>query len=394
MKDRDGAAIARGERQITDALDGRVKKRAMTPSERELIVSRVVGVSDADASWKKHLSAAQLVVEAVPEDLALKHRVLRDIEPLLAPDAVIASNTSALPIASVASAAAHPGRVLGMHYFSPVDKMPLLEIIPHAGTTPDALAAAYDLGLRQGKTVIVVKDVPGFYVNRSLAPWAAEALLLVQQGFAPDALDAAVRKFGYPVGPVTLADEVGIDVLYHTYNTMKGALPADRMAGADPAWLRAIVEAKMLGRKSGRGFYMYPDAGKAKKGGKGGSGGKDKTVNPEAVAIVAPYRTKEAEGLKPEAAVERMVLRFVKECVHSLEDGVIRNAADGDIGAVFGLGFPPFLGGPFRYADIAGPAVIAARMQALADVHGPRFAPPQLLLDVAKSGRKFHPARE
>jgi enoyl-CoA hydratase / long-chain 3-hydroxyacyl-CoA dehydrogenase len=208
LKDRDAAAIARGEKQIDNNLSSSVKKRRMTQFDKDRTLARVMGVSDTDDAWRTHLGRADVVIEAVFEDLALKHRVIKEIEPLMKPGAVFASNTSALPLSSIATAAADPSRVLGMHYFSPVDKMPLLEIIPHAGTSRAALSAAYDLGLKQGKTVIVVKDVPGFYVNRSLAPWATEALLLVQEGVEPEALDSAVRKFGYPVGPVTLADEV------------------------------------------------------------------------------------------------------------------------------------------------------------------------------------------
>jgi enoyl-CoA hydratase / long-chain 3-hydroxyacyl-CoA dehydrogenase len=224
LKDRDAAAIARGDKQISGNLAASVKKRRMTQFEKDRVCSRVIGVSDADDSWRTHLGRADVVIEAVFEDLALKHRVIKEIEPLLKPGAVFASNTSALPLSSIATAAADPSRVLGMHYFSPVDKMPLLEIIPHAGTSQAALAAAYDLGLKQGKTVIVVKDVPGFYVNRSLAPWATEALLLVQEGVEPEALDNAVRKFGYPVGPVTLADEVRRQGRWPLVPTRKGLL--------------------------------------------------------------------------------------------------------------------------------------------------------------------------
>ena len=252
--------------------------------------------------------------------------------------------------------------------------------------------------------MIVVKDVPGFYVNRALAPWAAEGLLLVQNGMSPEALDAAVKAFGYPVGPVTLADEVGVDVLYHTYQTMKGSL-GGRMEGANDLWLKAMVDAKMLGRKSGKGFYLYDDdaggrkgSGKKKGGGvvallfgaKPKNGGKK--LNPEAMELMAPYRTTTEAAIPPDVAVERMVLRFVKECIHSLEEGVIKSPGDGDIGAVFGLGFPPFLGGPFRWSDIMGARAMADKMQGYADRLGPRFAPPQILLDLAKSGGKFHAA--
>jgi enoyl-CoA hydratase / long-chain 3-hydroxyacyl-CoA dehydrogenase len=390
LKDRDASGLARGEAQIADALNARVKKRKMTPFDRDVQLSRVIGVSDADASWQKHISRCDLVIEAVFEDLGLKHKVINSIEPLLPKHAVFATNTSALPIANIAKAAARPERVIGMHYFSPVDKMPLLEIIPHAGTSPEAIGMAFDVGLKQGKTVIVVKDVPGFYVNRCLGPWAAEALYLVQQGVDAERLDKAVRKFGYPVGPVTLADEVGIDVLYHTYATLKGAL-GPRMGGASDGWLKDMVDAKMLGRKTGKGFYLYE---KTPTKGKQGSG---KTLNPEASELVKKHSAaaggaKEAglETAKDEELVERMVLRFMKETMHALEDGIIKNPQDGDIGAVFGLGFPPFLGGPFRYADTLKAGVVEAKMGRLADKLGERFAPPQILKDYAKAGKSFH----
>lgn len=384
LKDRDRAGVARGEKQVADNLAARVKKRSLTQFDADLQASRIIGVCDEDAAWRKHLARAGLVIEAVFEDVALKHRVIRDVEPLLAPTAVFATNTSALPIASIATAAAHPERVLGMHYFSPVDKMPLLEIIPHAGTSQAAIGAAFDVGIKQGKTVIVVKDVPGFYVNRCLGPWAAEALACVQAGVDPVALDAAVRKFGYPVGPVTLADEVGVDVLYHTYGTLKSALGV-RMPGAADGGLKAMVDAKMLGRKTGKGFYLYAPASAGK------AAAKNKTINPEAVALFANKAGGGGAVPAPAEVAERMVLRFMKECMHSLQDGIIRNAADGDIGAVFGLGFPPFLGGPFRYADSLGPQKVADSMARYAASEGEHFAPPQILLDLAKAGKKFHP---
>jgi enoyl-CoA hydratase/long-chain 3-hydroxyacyl-CoA dehydrogenase len=388
LKDRDAAGLARGEAQIAETLNGRVKKRRMTAFERDVQLSRVIGVSDESATWQKHVGRCDLVLEAVFEDLGLKHKVIKAIEPLLANDAVFATNTSALPIASIAKAAAHPERVIGMHYFSPVDKMPLLEIIPHAGTSQAALAAAFDVGLKQGKTVIVAKDVPGFYVNRCLGPWAAEALYLVQQGVPAERLDAAVKRFGYPVGPVTLADEVGIDVLFHTYGTLSGAL-GPRMSGASDGWLKDMVDAKMLGRKTGKGFYMYPPKVK------GAKESKDKPINPAALELVEKHRASApveagVAGLSDEVLVERMVLRFMKECMHALEDGVIRSPADGDIGAVFGLGFPPFLGGPFRYADTLTARTVEDKMARYADKLGERFAPPQILKDHARSGKPFH----
>lgn len=398
LKDRDQQGLARGEAQIADALAARVKKRKMTPFERDQQLSRVIGVSDSDASWSKHLSRSDVIIEAVPEELGLKQRTVQAIEPLLAPHAVFATNTSALPIASIAQASKRPERLLGMHYFSPVDKMPLLEIIPHAGTSQEALGMAFDLGLKQGKTVIVVKDVPGFFVNRCLGPWAAEALYLVQSGVEPERLDKAVKKFGYPVGPVTLADEVGIDVLFHTAATLKGAL-GPRMGGVEAdGWLKTMVDSKMLGRKTGKGFYLYPQQEKGKGGKKSSGGGGAKTLNPEALELVkkaresAPAGSTETglETLKDNELVERMVLRFMKETMHALEDGIIKSPQDGDIGAVFGLGFPPFLGGPFRYADTLTAGVVEGKMARLADKLGERFAPPQILKDLAKQNKGFH----
>lgn len=450
LKDRDAPSIARGVGQIEASLAARVKRRALTTFERDLQLSRIAAVSDSESDpvWTRHMARCDLVVEAVPEVMSVKHAVLRQVEPLLRPGAVFATNTSALPIAQVASAAARPASVLGMHYFSPVDKVraigcmrsrlhrrwplccrshlrprllffgvgmfffghtPVLRCLFTSSTPADASAgdhpsrgnlprgagrrlrsgaeagcvracvralprlsrdAEHSLGRyphsrilltlhppaspdmyhtppqttpttappppppppspTAGKTVIVVKDTPGFYVNKSLGPWAAEALLLVQRGMDPLALDVAVRAFGYPVGPVSLADEVGVDVLMHTTNTLTAALGSPRMDGADPAWLQAMVQAKMLGRKTGRGFFEYPEEGGGKTGsGKQSGGGGDpltrvkalvfgakkggaKPINPEAMALLAPYRSAEDAGIKPVDAVDRMLLRFIK----------------------------------------------------------------------------------
>ena len=358
----------------------------LSPSryERDAMLSRVTGLTDNDSAWAKHFGQADMVIEAVFEDMAVKHKVVAEMEAVLPPHAIIASNTSTLPIGEIAAKAARPENIVGMHYFSPVDKMPLLEVIPHAGTSKEVCAAAVDVGLRQGKTVIAVKDVPGFYVNRCLGPCMVEACALLQQGADPQKLNEAMPKAGYPVGVLSLCDEVGIDVANKVVGNLIGEQPkflGVRMEGADLGMLKAFVDKGLLGRKAGAGFYDY--SVKEKK----------KPINKAALDVIAQFRdasNSSAEGLGLDELNERLMLRFVKEAVHCLESGVIETAREGDIGAVFGVGFPPFLGGPFMYVDTVGAKTVVAAMDRLAAQHGEQFAPPELLKKHADEGKPFH----
>jgi len=385
LRDQTIAGLARGEKQISDNQDKKVKRRRMTKAEADTVTSRVLGFAEGLPGWERQLPRADVVVEAVFEDLALKHKVIKELEAGgLRPDAVLASNTSALPIASLAEASAHPERVIGMHYFSPVDKMPLLEVIPHAGTSDEVIGKAYDLGLRQGKTVIVVKDVPGFYVNRCLGPFMAEAFALMQEGVEAERLDKAMRDFGFPVGPVTLADEVGIDVAAHVNSFLSDHL-GDRMGGSDASVLRDMIDGGMLGRKSGKGFFTY---GK-------GKGGK-KALNPAAAALCAKYlkpgaSAETAAKLETSAIQDRMAGRFLIEALLCLQDDIIRSPTDGDVGAIFGIGFPPFRGGPFRHIDAVGASKLRDQLLGFADTHGPQFQPPAILDEYAQSNKLFFP---
>jgi len=398
LKDMTLPGLTRGEGMIQKNVGAKLKKRRMTAYEHDVTLARVVGLTDETASWKRHFANADVVVEAVFEEMGVKHQVVRQMEEVIKDSCIIASNTSTLPIGEIASVAKRPQNVVGMHYFSPVDKMPLLEVIPHAGTAKAVTAAAVELGQKQGKTVIAVKDVPGFFVNRCLGPFLAEAVALVQQGFDPITLNKGLTAFGFPVGGVTLADEVGIDVACHTVHNLMGEQPyylGVRMGGGDLNMLNDFVEAGLLGRKAGKGFFDYsikeekPGAvtkalGLAKKF--------ERPIHPEALAIVKKYRCpdKDASGLATEDAVERAVFRFLIEAVHCLESGVIATARDGDVGAVFGIGFPPHLGGPFMYLDQLGAAPTVAKMESLRAEHGEHFAPPALLVEMAKEGKRFH----
>ena len=378
LKDRDDAAIGRGESYINDNWGKKVKRRRMTQYQYNKNSSNVVGLTDDSASWKKHFGNADLVIEAVFEDIDLKRRIVKQVEEVTPEHCVFATNTSAIPIADIAVGASRPEQIVGMHYFSPVPSMPLLEIIPHGGTSDATTAAAFEVGTKQGKTCVVVKDVPGFYVNRCLGPMLIEVSALVRDGIELEALDKAMKNFGMPVGPITLADEVGIDVASHVATFLSNADLGVRMSGGDTSLMANMIEKGWLGRKSGQGFYTY---GKDKKS--------KKTINADVRKYVKDFATQNLD-LSEKEIQDRIVSRFVNEAAKCLEDEIIADPVAGDIGLVFGTGFAPFRGGPFRYLDTVGVDNYVGLMNGFADKYGPQFEPCQLLKDYAASGKKFH----
>ena len=271
-------------------------------------------------------------------------------------------------------AAAHPDRVVGMHFFSPVHKMPLLEVIVTAETSAQTTATVVAYGRQIGKTVIVVRDGPGFYVNRILAPYINESGKLLDEGASIDAIDEALVAFGFPVGPLTLLDEVGLDIAGKSGPIMAAAF-GERMRSSDT--LQRVIESGRLGRKAKRGFYRYDEKGKRE--------GVDQGV----------YALTPASGSRTAVAADeiqrRTVLPMLNEAVRCLEDGIIRSARDGDIGAVFGIGFPPFRGGPFRFIDALGASTVVAQLDALNVRYPGRYEPAALLRNKAISGDRFHP---
>jgi len=371
IKDISDEALGEGIRTVESGLVRQARSGAITRRESDRRRSALQPTTD-----NTDLANADLVIEAVFENLDLKRRVLAEVEEQIRSDAVFASNTSALPIAKIAEGARHPERILGMHYFSPVPKMPLLEIVVAETTADWATATAKAFGTAQGKTCIVVRDGPGFYTTRILAPYLNEAVVLLEEGAKIEDLDGAMKDFGYPVGPVALMDEVGIDVGAHVAADL-GAAFADRGLGSSEA-LPKMFDAGYQGRKNRKGFYLYPR--KKKKG--------PRQVNPEVYGFFGgPDRRRVAAG----EILDRMALLMVNEAIHCLDEGVISSAEDGDLGAILGLGFPPFRGGPFRYVDHEGAAVIVERMETLAQRHGPRFDPAGGLKELARTGGRFYP---
>ncbi|KAK6731142.1 hypothetical protein RB195_007543 [Necator americanus] len=366
--------LERGQNQIATYLNGQVKRRKINKLEKERMVSNLTPTCDYNAM--KH---ADIVIEAVFEDLPLKHKVIKQIEGIVGKDTIIASNTSALPIKEIAKASSRPDKVIGMHYFSPVEKMQLLEIIVHDSTSKETLATAAQLGLKQGKTVVVVKDCPGFFVVRCLGPMMSEVVRLLQEGVPAGDIDKLTMQFGFPVGAATLADEVGIDVAEHVASFLGQAL-GPRVRGGSAELLADMVTAGFKGKKTNKGIYVYQSKGKKK-------------VNEEAMKILQNYRlTAPGNCSSVEDRQLRLATRFVNEALICLQEGVISGPTDGDIASVFGIGFPPFWGGPFRFVDLYGAQKLVNAMNKFASAYtSEQFTPCQLLKDHAQSGKKFYP---
>jgi 3-hydroxyacyl-CoA dehydrogenase/enoyl-CoA hydratase/3-hydroxybutyryl-CoA epimerase len=367
LREKDAAACARAQAAVAGWLYGEVRRRRLDRLER-LATARLFTTT---TGWEG-LEGVEVCLEAVFEDLALKQEVLRAFE-AINPRGIFATNTSSIPIGEIAAAARRPEAVVGMHYFSPVQKMPLLEVIASERTAPEVVATAVALGKRQGKTVILAADRPGFWVNRILGPYVNEAAWLLAEGAAVEAIDAAMVGWGFPVGPVALLDEVGIDVGAKVAAILHAGF-GDRMKPPDA--LAGLVKAGRLGRKAGKGFYAYD--------------GRAKRVDEAVYDLLPGGRTRHSPPA--EAIAGRLSLALLNEAARALSEGVVRGPRDGDVGAVFGIGFPPFRGGPFRALDAMGAAAAVDALRRLRDLHGERFAPAPALEEAARSGRRFYPA--
>jgi len=345
-----------------ELLSKKVRRRQITPAQRQQQMARITGGIDYQGFARR-----DVVIEAVFEDLALKQQMVRDVEAHCQPHTLFASNTSSLPIAEIAAGAQRPENVIGLHYFSPVGKMPLVEVIPHLNTSTATLVTTVALARSQGKTPIVVADKPGFYVNRILTPYINEAMRCLLEGEPIDHIDRALVKAGFPVGPLQLLDEVGIDVGSKISPILEQAY-GERFAA--PAAFDAVLKAGRKGRKNRKGFYRYDQPRWQRK-------------KPDASLYALLKVTPQVRQSDAEIA-ERCMMMMLNEAARCLDEQVIRCARDGDIGAVFGIGFPPFLGGPFHYMARLGAADVVNRLTRLAQRYGDRFTPCDALIQAAR----------
>lgn len=346
--------------------DRRRRRRRMTRRQVEQKMRWIAPTLDLTG-----MNRVDVVIEAVIEDLDVKRKVLAEMEERLDPRAVFASNTSSIPIGDIAARAEHPERVVGMHFFNPVHRMPLVEVIAGPNSSAEAVATVRELAIRFGKTPIVVRDTPGFLVNRILTFYLAEAMRLLEEGVPIEVVDPAMESFGMPMGPFALMDQVGLDVAVHVAGVLREAF-GDRASGSTKV-LDSLIGSGRLGAKNGKGFYRYRDGKKTVPD--------RETYN---LAGVGPTRR-----LPPETVQERLVLSMLNEAAVCLDEQVVRSATDVDMAMVLGTGFPPFRGGLLHHADDTGIAVIVDRLTRLADAHGDRFRPADRLRRMVREERRF-----
>ena len=380
LRDLAAAPLASGIAHAKSLWEKQVRSRRFPRRELAYRVATIQPTLD----WSG-FGLCDVTVEAVVERLDVKQSVLGEWETASRKDAVFASNTSTLPITQISAKAGNPSRVVGMHFFNPVDKMPLVEVIPGEKTAPEVTAKIVALALSWDKTPVVVADRPGFLVNRILAPYLNEALLLVEEGVDPERVDRIAKEFGMPMGPLVLIDEVGIDTGAKAGHVLEEAF-GHRMKTS--RGFAALAESGRSGKKNGRGIYRYV-------------GGRRKGVDAEAVALLRraggrPGGTGETVGgaaIGADEVLDRLILPMVKEAAICLDEKVVGSPEELDLAMVFGIGFPPYRGGICKYVDARSAADCVASLTRLAAKHGIRFEPPAPLVAMAGSGAKYHPPR-
>lgn len=363
MKDITTSAVAAGFRAADGLFRKRSKKGIIDPLQARDGMDLITGATDLSG-----FAAVDMAVEAVVENMEVKQAVLREFETVAGPDAIFASNTSALSVTGLAAASQRPGQVVGMHFFNPVEKMPLVEVVRGKQTSPETVAAVAALSRRLGKLPVVVNDGPGFLVNRILMPYLGEALRMLEEGGRIEEIDSALLGFGMPMGAFILLDEIGLDIAHKVAGILRAGL-GDRIQ-LSPL-LESLYKEGFYGKKNGKGFYLYLHG---KRGG----------VDPRIAARVQG-RIDGAGRPSPQEIVERALFLMIKEAALCLEEGIIDRADLLDAALIFGIGFPPFRGGLLRYAEHLGPKYIVERLDGYAAKYGDRFAPPSSLFEMSRN---------
>ena len=393
LKDINPAAIAKGMQSIAKIFRDAAKRRVFTQADAQAGLDRVV-----PATSDVPMLDVQLVIEAAVERLDLKKKIFAGLEAQVSPGTVLATNTSALSIDQIADGLQRPGSVVGIHFFNPVHKMQLVEIVRGVRTDAATLNTALGYVKGIGKLPVIVKDAPGFLVNRILLPYLSEAMrLFFEEGYDAPRIDRLMLDFGMPMGPLRLMDEVGLEVGNHVAQDLSvrlpGSMPPDNGTAAA---IKKMIGNGWLGRKAGKGFYLYADDGK-----------KDEALPPlnlEADRLRARLQPPaDASSNKQEAAAarekedvllcDRMVLVMVNEAARVLQEGVVEAPEDVDFGMIMGTGWAPFRGGPLRYADNRGLAEVVRRLEEVATRSGKHFEPAKRLSELAAANRTFYGPR-
>jgi 3-hydroxyacyl-CoA dehydrogenase/enoyl-CoA hydratase/3-hydroxybutyryl-CoA epimerase len=364
LRDIDPKFVAKGLDRIRKLFGDR---RVFTEKEGRDAMDRI-----SPAVGDVPLGQVDLVIEAAVETIDAKKEIFAALDrQAQREDTILATNTSALSLAEIAGATKNPSRVVGIHFFNPVHKMQLVEVIAGAQTSPEVVRRAVQFVQQIGKLPVVVKDSPGFLVNRVLVPYLLEAGLLFEAGARAEDIDEAMLDFGMPMGPLRLIDEVGVDIAFHVANTLADKF-SDRLRV--PPGLGEMVKSGWLGQKSGRGFYLY---------------GKGKKSVPN-VEVEELRRSQDAVGLTRSELQLRLVLLLVNESVRCLEEQIVADAATVDFAIVMGTGFAPFRGGSLRYADSFGLPKVVVELERLTKEAGPHFKPSSLLKKMAAEGKHFY----
>lgn len=371
MKDINHGALARGFQAAHEIWGKLVKRKAITPQEMAQRLSRVSGGTDF-SGFKK----MDLVVEAIVEDMNIKKKVIGETAAQCRPDCIIATNTSSLSVSEMSKGHPNPAQFVGMHFFNPVHKMPLVEVIRGDQSSDEAVATVFELSKQLGKVPVVVKDGPGFLVNRLLLPYLSEAAFLLSDGMGVQEVDDMYLRYGMPMGPFHLMDEIGIDVCAKVLKIFKASF-GERIETAPI--IDKVVASGRMGRKNNKGFYIYDEKGK--------KGGVDHSIYTDLGLGAAKNELSEKE------CVERGVFAMVNEAALALlQDRIVESAEEVDLAMIMGTGFPPFRGGLLRYADSLGAEYICNQLEAYAQRYSPRFRPTAPLVALAKGQRKFYGA--